>query len=66
MIKRFLLFAGDTYYPNGGWGDFIASFETKEDAIEAERMARARNSWSHLIDLENPPKSNDEVWTAWT
>jgi len=30
----FLLFAGDNYYPSGGWGDFIQEFETLEGAKE--------------------------------
>ncbi len=32
MEKRFLLFAGDTYYPQGGWRDFIKSFDTYAEA----------------------------------
>lgn len=31
-MKRFLLFAFDTYYPNGGWDDFKGSFDTVEEA----------------------------------
>lgn len=26
--KRYLVFAGYDYYPEGGWGDFQGSFDT--------------------------------------
>jgi len=32
MEKRFLLFAGQNYYPDGGWHDFVKSFDTYEEA----------------------------------
>ena len=32
--KRFLLFAYDTYYPNGGICDLIESFDTIDEAVE--------------------------------
>lgn len=36
--KRFLLFGFDTYYPSGGMGDLIDSFDTEEEALaEADR-----------------------------
>ena len=31
-LKRFALFAGNFHYPNGGWSDFIVSFDSKEAA----------------------------------
>ena len=31
-MKRFLVFGGEDYYPHGGWGDFIDSFDTIEEA----------------------------------
>jgi hypothetical protein len=34
-MKRFLLFAGDTYYPGGGWQDFKKSFDTVLEAVKA-------------------------------
>jgi hypothetical protein len=31
--KYFLLIAGDTYYPEGGTGDWIGCFQTYEEAV---------------------------------
>jgi hypothetical protein len=31
-MKRYLLFAGATYYPGGGWDDFVGHFDDVEDA----------------------------------
>ena len=37
MLKRYLLFAFDNYYPSGGWSDFRGDFETLEEALEASK-----------------------------
>ena len=42
-MKRYLLFAGDTYYPGGGWSDYKGSFDTIE---EAKTSALAGERWS--------------------
>jgi hypothetical protein len=46
---RYALFAGDQYYPSGGWEDFIGAY----DSIEAarERAQRERYEWFHIVDL---------------
>lgn len=31
-MKRFLVFAGDAYYPSGGWKDFKGDHDTIEQA----------------------------------
>jgi hypothetical protein len=58
----FLLFAGDAYYPSGGWGDFIQAFETLEGAkewyAENQRVAEEQRGlgwkpnmdWKHRFD----------------
>jgi hypothetical protein len=53
MIKRFMLFMGDDYYPAGGGDDFTASFDTKEEAIQhAKQLGYPRKyDWAHVIDL---------------
>ena len=33
-MKRFIVFGGDNYYPTGGAGDCIGSFDTKDEAVE--------------------------------
>ncbi len=44
-MKRFLLFAGDDYYPSGGWGDFVGSYDSVEEAIPD-----AYSEWAHIVD----------------
>jgi hypothetical protein len=51
-VKRFVLFAGETYYPSGGWGDFNGSFDTIEEARAAESIAESGGDWTQIIDLE--------------
>lgn len=59
-MKRFMLFAGKHYYPKGGLNDYIASFDTFEDAKEYVIM---RNNlveedeprfydWANVLDRE--------------
>jgi len=31
-MKRYLLFMAETYYPSGGWEDFIGEFDTIDEA----------------------------------
>ncbi len=52
-MKRYLLFAGDTYYPSGGWQDFIGSFDTKEGADAQGRIELSNgHNWYHVIDAQ--------------
>jgi hypothetical protein len=39
-MKQYLVFGGDVYYARGGAGDFVAAFETLEEAraLVAENM----------------------------
>ena len=51
-----MLFAGDYYYPAGGWRDFRGSFETiveaREAALKVESITWERNvDWWHIVDL---------------
>lgn len=59
--KRFLLFAGERYYPSGGWNDFVLDFDTAEDAAFAGRSLAERRreqenlghfSWWHVVDSQ--------------
>lgn len=43
----YLLFAGDSYYPCGGWHDFEGSFISIEDAME--RLDSIRCDWWHIV-----------------
>ncbi len=47
-MKRYLLFAGDSYYPEGGWFDFKGDFDTVVDAIKS--IALRDYDWYHVVD----------------
>lgn len=54
-MKRFLLFAGDWYYPSGGWDDFEKSFDTLEEARAAKIRTYPNGQiywqdWGHIVD----------------
>lgn len=52
-MKRFLLFCGSNYYPDGGWHDYAGDFETLDQATtEAERSTSFdhRFDWWHVVD----------------
>ena len=47
---KYLLFAGDNQYPDGGWNDFKGSFQNKENAIETAK--RHHYDWWHVVDSQ--------------
>lgn len=60
-MKNYILFAGPTYYPIGGWGDFINSFSDLGEAIfEAKKIMKEKEcvEWAHIVDT----KINSIVW----
>jgi len=48
---QYLLFAGDYYYPLGGWEDFIARFDKVEFA--QEHITKRKYDWAHIVDIDN-------------
>jgi hypothetical protein len=48
--KRFMLFAYEVYYPAGGVGDCITSFNTLEDAIAAAKQDSS--DVKNILDLD--------------
>ena len=50
-VPRFLLFAGDKFYPNGGWQDFQGAFTDVIDALE--KASNLGKDWWHIVDLTN-------------
>lgn len=50
MTKRYLVFAGDFYYPGGGWDDFKGAHDTLESAQGAAKTAGG--DWCHIVDTE--------------
>lgn len=49
-MKKYLLFAGDNYYPDGGWDDFLGAFDTPLEAAKA--LQGHRCDWYQLVDTE--------------
>lgn len=59
-MKRYVLFADDTYYPSGGWYDYVSSYDTVEEAVNEYRNNYVREhdnkdnpmySWYHILDI---------------
>lgn len=47
-MKRFLVFVGDDYYPQGGWRDFRGDYDSQAQAMDAiGQLAalRMRGQW---------------------
>lgn len=47
-MKPFLLFAGDSYYPSGGWNDFVLDYDTVEEAKEG--LSGRSADWAHVVN----------------
>ena len=47
-MKRYLVLAGDDYYPNG-WSDYRGSYESLEEAISKAESVTACD-WYDIID----------------
>lgn len=60
MDSQFLVFAGDFYYPGGGWDDFIGVF----DSIEAARKGVPDKDWHQIVDA-NTLQIVDEGRKRW-
>ena len=50
-MKRYMLFAGQEFYPSGGWSDFIDSFDSIDEARDCSRSGPF--DWYHIIDSTN-------------
>ncbi len=55
----YLLFAFETYYPSGGWGDFKGKFDTIDQAIEKAKTYK----WDELNPQNNT--ENDEIFNGY-
>lgn len=56
-MGRYLLFAGDEYYPAGGWQDYKGRFDSVKEALKAA-AGGTRNldfqgtwDWWQIVDL---------------
>jgi hypothetical protein len=62
-MKKFLLLAGQHYYPGAGTQDWIGTFETKEEAeaqikidfskgVKRKLVNGDEHDWYEIVDLE--------------
>ena len=64
MTKKYLLFAGEYYYPSGGFHDFKGSFDTIRDVLS---NVWDYHDWYHIVDSEtleiikDGSKDDDEI-----
>jgi hypothetical protein len=58
QLKRFALFRGLDYYPEGGWDDLHDTYSSLEEALEAVKKERFDDSyhWWHVVDLATQVK----------
>lgn len=49
-MKRYLVFAYECYYPNGGWNDFKGSYDTLEEAKVAAKLCK--REYNQIVDGE--------------
>ena len=60
-MKQYLLFAGFSYYPSGGWNDFIDSFDTNEEALTYKKE-NDNYDWYHVIDTVTGERTGSSVY----
>ena len=48
-MKPYLLFAGEQYYPRGGWHDYHGSFATYSKAVA--RAKEINKHWHHIVSI---------------
>lgn len=51
IMKRYLVFSGDDYYPCGGMDDFEIDFDNEDEALErASTYDMEGFKWCHVYD----------------
>lgn len=63
-MKRYLVFFGDCYYPQGGWDDLKASYDTVEEAIQSHpvRMSCGSEQWMQVVDWQSGEVVHQHVY----
>ena len=53
-MKRYILFAGDYYYPEGGVYDLVGSSDTVIEAKETHEkfLSDIGGDWAHILDIK--------------
>lgn len=51
FTKQYLVFGFDSYYPRGGWNDFVASFDSLTEAMsDADKAFKTTYDHVQVID----------------
>ena len=50
MSKKYLLFAGEDYYPQGGAFDFVGVYNSKQEAFKEQ--LKLKSEWSNILELD--------------
>ena len=58
---KYLLFAGENYYPSGGASDFIAAFDSV-DAAKAHAEQEHRHDWAHIASFDGQTLKEVAEW----
>jgi hypothetical protein len=53
-MKRYLVFAGNAYYPEGGWDDLVFQSDSKRECQDF--LNDSHYDWWHVIDTLIPTK----------
>jgi hypothetical protein len=64
-VKRYHVFAYDTYYPTGGWSDHAYSSDDRDDALKVARStleSKYHPDHVEVVDLEIEQRIAITVW----
>lgn len=59
----FVLFAGDNYYPSGGFRDYYSTFATLDEAKVAYKTIFNKTHWGHIVEVY-PDFMMIKVWDS--
>lgn len=62
-MHRYLLFAGDEYYPHGGWDDFITDRPTIEELKAL--CAWTKSDWGWILNVKHKDWQTDSYSGHW-
>jgi hypothetical protein len=60
----FFLFAGMSYYPEGGMGDYVGTYATLEEAQAAYWSNGSDYQWAHIATVINGELKRVSVYKA--
>jgi hypothetical protein len=46
-MNRYLLFGGESYYPGGGWGDFLGDFDETPQPVEVDDWSFVKGGFKY-------------------